>query len=56
MANVARPNNRYKLLIEKIFFAHWKNGVVEFVFARKELKETAEQIGIELPDNLGDVI
>lgn len=56
MANVPKLNNRYRQLIEKIFFAHWKKGVGEFVFARTELKETAEQLAIELPDNLGDVI
>ncbi len=56
MVSTPRPNNRYRLLIEKIFFEHWKKGVGEFVFARTELKETAEQLGIELPDNLGDVI
>ena len=56
MANAPRPINRYKQLIEKIFFTHWKKRESEFVFARNELKETAEQLGIELPDNLGDVI
>lgn len=56
MANALRPINRYKQLIEKIFFAHWKKGVEDFVFARTELKETAVQLAIELPDNLGDVI
>lgn len=56
MANAPRIGNRYKLLIEKVFFAHWAKGTTEFVFARAELKETADQLGIELPENLGDVI
>lgn len=48
--------NRYKALIETIFFAHWTKGAPEFEFERKEIKETAEQLGIDLPDNLGDVV
>jgi hypothetical protein len=48
--------NRYKALIETIFFKHWKSGSLEFEFERREIKETAEQLQIELPDNLGDVV
>jgi hypothetical protein len=48
--------NRYKALIETIFFHHWKFNTVEFEFERKEIKETAERLQIELPDNLGDVV
>lgn len=48
--------NRYKALIETIFFAHWTRGMKEFEFERKEFKTTADQLGIELPDNLGDVV
>jgi hypothetical protein len=48
--------NRYKVLIESIFFDHWTNGALEFEFARKEIKDKADQLGIVLPDNLGDVV
>jgi hypothetical protein len=48
--------NRYRQLIEKIFFDHWTAGATEFVFAREELKSTADLLGLKLPDNLGDVI
>lgn len=48
--------NRYKALIETIFFAHWTKGQTEFEFERKEIKTTADDLGIELPDNLGDVV
>ena len=48
--------NRYKALIETIFFAHWQKGQTEFEFERKEIKTTADTLGIELPDNLGDVV
>ena len=39
MANPPRPSNRYKLLIEKIFFAHWKKGTSEFVSFRTALPD-----------------
>lgn len=47
--------NRYKTLIESIFFDHWKKGVSEFEFVRGEIKAKAAQLGIALPDNLGDL-
>lgn len=47
--------NRYKVLIESIFFDHWKQGETEFVFVRGEIKEKADELSIELPDNVGDV-
>lgn len=48
--------NRYKALVETIFFHHWKKGVVNFEFERREIKETAEKLHVELPDNIGDII
>lgn len=53
---VKAETNRYKLLIERIFFDHWKSGAREFEFERSELKETADRLKIVLPDNLGDVV
>lgn len=47
--------NRYKVLIEKIFFDHWSRGKTEFEFVRDEIKQKAQQLKIELPDNVGDV-
>ncbi len=44
--------NRYKALIETIFFSHWEKGETEFEFERKEIKETAEQLQIELPGTI----
>lgn len=56
MANEKRTGtNRYKALIEKIFFSHWKNGITEFDFVRDEITETAKRLKIERPDNLGDL-
>ena len=48
--------NRYKILIERIFFDHWKKGETEFEFARDEIKEKAGELKIELPDNVGDIV
>lgn len=56
MARGVKSDNRYKALIESIFFAHWKRGLSEFVFEREEIKTTASKLGIHLPDNLGDLI
>jgi hypothetical protein len=47
--------NRYKALIESIFFDHWSKGTEEFEFARDELKSKADELSIVLPDNIGDV-
>jgi hypothetical protein len=56
--NAARPKatNRYAAIIEKIFFSHWKKGLKEFEFDRTEIKDWATKLGIELPDNIGDLI
>lgn len=52
----ARPEtNRYKVLIEHIFFDHWKKGTSEFEFVRDEIKSNADRLKIELPDNVGDI-
>lgn len=48
--------NRYAALIERIFFDHWKKSLTAFEFQRDELRKWAKDLGIELPDNLGDVI
>lgn len=56
---MARPdpaNNRYRVLIESIFFKYWKEGVDEFGFERTELEEEAAAREIALPKNLGDLI
>lgn len=51
-----KPPNRYAALIEKIFVTHFKPRMDEFVFEREELSATAQQLGIALPKNLGDVL
>lgn len=55
MAKTKAGPNRYKQLIEEIFFDHWKDGCTEFEFERSELKPKAADLKIDLPDNLGDI-
>lgn len=53
---MARARNRYRVLIKKIFFDHYREGVTTFEFDRTEIKSAAQTLGIDLPDNLGDLI
>lgn len=48
--------NRYKRLAERIFFARYNPGDETVLFRRDELAAAAEDLNIELPKNLGDVI
>ncbi|QIG53906.1 endonuclease [Altererythrobacter sp. BO-6] len=52
----ASSPSRYSQLVESIFFDHYAEGVTEFEFNRRELETNAEDLGIKLPRNLGDVI
>ncbi len=47
--------NRYEALIEKIFFAHYKDGMIEFEFLREELEQGASESGFARVKNIGDV-
>lgn len=51
----ARGPSRYAAIIEEVFKRHYKKGMRSFGFDRKEFKEIAQQLGIALPDNLGDL-
>lgn len=53
----AKPSqSRYHKLIEKVFFDGYEAGSTEIYFSRSALKEAAEKLNIEIPENLGDVI
>jgi len=58
-APVPAPN-RYLALIEHIFFdknfGAYKTGATAIPFEREDLERAADQLGIKLPKNLGDVI
>lgn len=53
---MAETSNRYKALIEEIFFDHYQEGESDFEFDRKEIESAAQSLGIDLPSNVGDVI
>lgn len=48
--------NRYTRLIEHVFLARHEEGAREVVFEREDIVQAAEQLGIKLPKNLGDVL
>jgi hypothetical protein len=48
--------NRYKVLLRKIFADRYVDGATEVSFKRTDIETAAEQLGIRLTKNLGDVI
>jgi hypothetical protein len=52
---MASPN-RYAQIIESIFLAAYEEGATEVEFDREDIVGHAEELGIVLPKNLGDVI
>lgn len=52
----AGQQNRYRALIDKVFFDRYKEGMREVDFARTDIEKAAHTLSIELPKNLGDVI
>jgi hypothetical protein len=55
---MARKNDqsRYDRLIERVFFKNYTEGANEVRFDREEFITTAEELGIKLPKNLGDIV
>ena len=47
--------NRYRSLIQKIFFDHYTDGATEFEFIREELEEGNAQLGFPRVKNIGDI-
>ena len=56
MAKNEKSQNRYKKLVEKIFFDRHFEGAADLLFDRQDLETAAIDLGIDLPKNLGDVI
>lgn len=48
--------NRYAKLIERVFFSRYKKGDQEVPFEREDIVRAADEMGLKLPKNLGDVI
>lgn len=53
---MATAKNRYTQIIESIFFKYHRNGATEVPFDRSDIVQSAEDLGIKLPKNLGDVL
>ncbi|MEM6538863.1 MAG: endonuclease [Pseudomonadota bacterium] len=53
---MAKQANRYRALIEKIFFDRYEDTATEIEFARADIEDVAAVLGIALPKNLGDVL
>ena len=49
-------HQRYQKIIEALFFNHYREGSVGFIFSREEIAKAAEQMKVEVPKNLGDVL
>jgi hypothetical protein len=49
-------SNRYSQIIEHIFQKHFKEGLTEVAFSRENLVSVADELGIKLPKNIGDVV
>ena len=56
MAKRKDKTEQYTSIIAHVFHDHWKAGESQFEFHRDELVAAATAIGVERPDNLGDVI
>lgn len=52
----ARAANRYEQILEHIFAAKYAGGDTQVQFERQDLKDACVALGIQQPDNLGDVI
>jgi hypothetical protein len=52
---MAEPN-RYAKLIERVFFSRYGKDDREVLFERDDIVKAAQELGIKLPKNLGDVI
>ncbi len=51
-----KESNRYSRILEAIFARHYKKGVTEIEFERTEISQVADELGIALPKNIGDLL
>ncbi len=52
----AKALNRYKAIMERIFLSRYTTDATHVEFKREDIVSTADELGIELPKNLGDVV
>ena len=53
---MAKKKNRYSQIIEAVFAKYYKAGASEVSFERSDIIQAAEQLAVQLPKNVGDVI
>ena len=53
---MAKAGNRYARIIGYIFSQKYKSGSQEVVFQREDIVNTATELGIRLPKNIGDIV
>jgi hypothetical protein len=53
---IEKKLNRYKAVIEKIFFDRHSKGAKQVQFERNDIVDAARQLKLQLPKNLGDVV
>lgn len=51
-----KKQNRYDPLIKKVFFDNYSEGKFEVAFDRQKFEDAANDLNIQLPENLGDII
>jgi hypothetical protein len=50
------PQNVYRQLVERIFLDRFTAGLTEIPWERLDLERAAQELGVPLPKNLGDVV
>jgi hypothetical protein len=53
---MGREGNRYSRIIAAIFHKYYRDGSAEVSFRREDLIDTARELGISLPKNIGDIV
>jgi len=53
---VSSNRNRYAQIIERVFLKHFRQGETRIEFLRSDIVEVAQELQIDLPKNLGDII
>lgn len=51
-----KATNRYERLIEAVFRKYYRPGEQQFIFQRADIEEAAQEMGVALPKNLGDIL
>jgi len=53
---MTRPTNRYSAIIAALFAKYHQPGLTAFDFRREDIVTAANELGISLPKNIGDVL